>query len=377
MLAGHLQQNSNLLDVSQDETLEAIGVEESIDLQSLNLLHRKANSVDVEDASFLNSTYVQQKSSEDPNETLKNELQLPLNGEGSHNSQSAGPLHTRSTSDGPLGSSTPQRGSPVFERRMRSNGDPVASAAYTPNVQSGRDTYSVRNSAQHRPASQLFVDSGESTTELQSERPKSEIIDGNVQSHLRGFAMNKQRAAEEKQSSLNNVEVVESSESSDDFRSLRAEMEMRRVQIQNQRAKEEKERVKQRQKVTEVAFFKAIQPRTQSFSQISSNGLSQTPSRPMRNPSMTNISVQTSIDTPDSSYSVRSVSKNSHYDEYLGEPGVAPTARSGSEIHRTASLDWLVSVWFDYHSRNTFGKMNDSMFLNVVCLPAEKGIIFC
>ena len=410
-----------------DTTLEAIhsgrGVDESIDIHSLGTLfnsvpsternneRHKAEKNQIPDE-LLNSTYVQgrheagdQKDNDQRTvegaevsngsfflaegeklEAASSLLQQPENQglRGYHRSNSTGVqvaafTNRSSIASGPLGASTPSGDNSRSPQSVRKSfTSPVqstitSSANQPPIIQSGRDTYSVRSSHvnQHRPASELFGDihvTSREPREVGNERPRSEILDGSHEIRLKGFGHARAKTPEKESEPPSNRSSQNDEESlADNFKSLRAEMEMKRLQIQKQRAHEDKERMKQRQKISEAAFFKAIQPRSQDQRAVSSaTGTPQhrhSGSLPagvsiVRNPSMSNISVQTSIETPDASgYSLMTgaddpaMGGQRRFDEYEGNGTSIGGSQSfrqpvtngkSNDIHRATSLDWLV-----------------------------------
>ena len=374
-----------------DSTVEAMGVGESIDLHSLKLLHSNKPTVSTTTTAapaaskerskeLMNWTYVQESADDkggDERRVEGAEVQTVMTEMGLEDDSdrqeyefevgraSAIPSNLQSNRalahSMPLGASTPhgeQSRSPLSARKSFANAyDRSISMENTPppNVMSGRDTYSVRHSHnphQHRPASELFIDS---SIHFESERPRSEVVESGLDNRPKGFGSaskivktppEKDRGRYE-QKSTPSLQNDQEEFLADNFKSLRAEMEMKRMQIQKQRAHEDKERLKQRQKISEAAFFKAIQPKAQShgFPKVNAQQMQQQHQNAQylnsllaRNPSMSNISVQTSIDAPESTCSMMSPGGKSGFEEYTGDS----YRRDGrqSDIHRTASLDW-------------------------------------
>ena len=367
-------------------------IEESIDIGSIKSLHRasKADENDddqpkVEPISVTEShnlTYVTENKEDE-----KNSSRIEPNADASKTPLS----NVRSTSriKDPVGSSTPNSRSPEREKELKRRSfplpHPTTSSGSGPVVQSGKGTYFVKGSSHHhhhRPASDIFLESNFQENALENapvepDRPLSEHFTSPFDNQLSnrttfGTIPNRSKNASRRESNVEDeTSKPESQENApENLKSLRAEMEMKRREIQKQRAYEDREKRKQRQKVSEAAFFKAIQPRSHSAINIESyqnmddvqSNAGDTDSKygfsTKRNPSMSDMSIQTSIEASSrlgpGQHGMTPTSPGESHEVYPpGHLGVHPQQLYGDsvaerDLHRTASLDWLVKLLIEF-----------------------------
>ena len=373
-----------------DSQVPDYDIEESIDLGSLKSLHTPShnevgNEKDIVDPISVtdshNLTYVTANKDDD-------EKQPEIVAPKWHRSKiTVATGRSSSRMKDPVGCSTPNSRSPECEKELKRRSFPLPHPTTTtsaPVVQSGKGTYFVKGSSHHhhhRPASELFLESNSKENafeqvHVEPDRPLSQLFSGPFDKQLSnrttfGTIPNRHKSNTSRRESANEDESakIENQESApESLKSLRAEMEMKRREIQKQRAHEDREKRKHRQKVSEAAFFKAIQPRSQSAINIesyqnmddASNAVMDrynTFSNNTRNPSVSDMSIQTSIEVSQlgggpGSGGQHGLNPTSPDD---GREPVFPSGLMGEhhalyygdnvaerDLLRTASLDWLV-----------------------------------
>ena len=387
-------------DQVQESQAADYDIEESIDLGSLKSLHRaSSHTADTEkDTAAVDLLSVTDSHNVTYLTANKNEKGVTAD-EAADDKSNTPPVHTTRSINrmkDPVGCSTPncrspERGEKELKRRSFPLPFPTTVAAPAV-VQSGKGTYFVKGSSHHhRRASELFLESnsskeGGALEQVHVEpdrRPLSEVVFsggptvdneqlcnrttfGTIpnRNNKSNFSRRESAAANEEEEDLVKNENQQN-EARESLKSVRAEMEMKRREIQKQRAHEDREKRKQRQKVSEAAFFKAIQPRSQSAINIESyQNMDDGPctdtdryntfSNNTRNPSVSDMSIQTSIEvshlggggsggqhglnptSPDDDREPMFSSGHlgAHNPQYYGD-NVAER-----DLHRTTSLDW-------------------------------------